>query len=106
HQYADLKGYWVYHFLFNQKVYAPYVDLDFLTILSQFKLEFQPGHLLQALALTALGIGLWLAVRMGRWADGVPTGTRLVALAMFLVAVLLVNPRGLPNQQDNPFVIL
>lgn len=125
-QYGDLKGYWVYHFLFNQKVYAGFVDLDLFTALSQLKLEFDSKSLLHAVALTALCFGLLLTWRVGRmpWSmhgaasattSGPATGAamfpqpaalRLVALALLAGAILLLNPRGLTNVQDNPFVIL
>lgn len=104
--YGDLKGYWVYHFLFNQKVYAGFVDLDVLTVLSQFKLEFDSEHLLHTLALAALCFGIGLAWRIGHRPGGVSGASRMAALAAVVIAILLLNPRGLTNVQDNPFVIL
>lgn len=110
YQYGDLKGYWVYHFLFNQKVYARFVDLDLLTVMSQFKLAFDSESLLHSLALVALCFGFAFAVRLGRMpgltAPVLHWGVRLAILAMLLLAIVLLNPRGLINVQDNPFVIL
>lgn len=103
--YGDIQGYWIYHFLFNQQVYARHVLVDAGTVLSLFALSLAPGRLLHTVAVAALLC--WVAMMISR--RNHPSqrrDVRFAALALCVLAIVMLNLRGMTDSQDNPFVIL
>jgi hypothetical protein len=92
---GDLVGYFVYHFYFNQVVYAPFIDFDPLLAFKQFT---RIGQLRFGWALLILLIFcLWLFMSISRrqkeninWRDRI---LLLIGSGVMLAAFLFLNPR-------------
>lgn len=99
-RYGDLVGYGVYHFWFNQVVYAGFIDYSLLDAIEQLKKLFRSplGWVLEAVVLFTLllGIEARLSDRAGQQAGVRPRRGLWLAggCVAFLVALLFLNPRG------------
>ncbi|HYG68641.1 MAG TPA: RICIN domain-containing protein, partial [Anaeromyxobacteraceae bacterium] len=91
--FGDLRGFYVYHFHFNQKAYAPFIEYGWTDVFRNLEPSFAPPLLTRAVAVAAALAALAAAamVRAGRGCN------RLLRAAAFLVlvaALLLLNPRA------------
>jgi len=99
-RYGDLVGYGIYHFWFNQVVYAGFIDYSLFDAIEQLKrlLKSPLGWVLEAAVLFTLLLGIEAAVSGG--ADeraGVRLRRRLWLVGgctTFLIGLLFLNPRG------------
>lgn len=106
--FADLKGFFVYHFYFNQEIYSHFIGFNLInSVISLFAFSFSPPALIHALIL--VGLVYWLSVFAFRC---FLSGSRksvfwsFVSLFIFLVSVFFLNPRGAIGFQDSGFIIV
>jgi hypothetical protein len=97
--YGDLKGYYIYHFYFNQAVYGKGFSL-IAAIFDNFTFSFDSVGIVQSLALALFLCSIYIITLLPRTSDSTK-GTVLRALALSVTAcgVLFTNPTG---QAANP----
>jgi hypothetical protein len=105
-KFGDIEGFLIYHFYFNQKVYASFIGFSLLDVLRNLTLSLQPGTIIHTFSLTMLGSWLAIFAFLGR--SGSPRtvpASYLLGLALAAIATLFSNPRGyLIAVVDCPFV--
>lgn len=92
---GDLVGYFVYHFYFNQVVYAPFIDFDPLLAFKQLARVFQPrfGWALWVLLIFSLWLFISLSTRQKGDLDSRARILLVIGTGAMLVAFLYLNPR-------------
>jgi hypothetical protein len=107
-RFGDLKGFFVYHFYFNQEVYARYINFTPLSSLAR-NLDFSlsPYHIVHSLALCMLVFSLYTFVSLK------PSNLQkrswlpmIAALVLLALGALLTNPRAILYLVDSSFVLV
>ena len=106
--FGDLLGYLVYHYYFNQKVYAKFIDFSSLQILDNFNLSFSPQNIVQTTSVCFLIAWIYALIWIAFNKSGIVRTVLLKAGAVLflLAAVLFVNPRGMSTFHNAGFVVL
>lgn len=105
--FADLPGYLVYHFYFNQYVYIQHSGASFQAVLNSFKIALSGDRLVHTAAVLffavwAFAMTLWVVRKSVSQQRGL---LRIVGLLLLLAAVPFMNPRGGTGFQGATFVI-
>lgn len=105
--FADLKGFFVYHFYFNQEIYSQFIGFDLRGIKNLFTLSFNPQTLMHALVL--VGLIFWLGALIFmcfRIESRKRMFWGLLSLSLFTLSVFFLNPRGGIGFHDAGFIVL
>ena len=104
--FGDIKGFLVYHFYFNQAVYAKFIGFSPIESLNLLAFSFAPNYIVHALALIlcTCWVTVFLVVVLHLKGTG-RLRRKLFALLIFVASVFLVNPRGGLGFHDTGFII-
>jgi len=93
--FGDLVGYFVYHFYFNQHVYAAYIQFSFLDFLGNFSFSFAPQQVVHGFALSLFFCWLYIFTIAQNEKDSRQVlAAKLMALLLTAAGVVFTNPRG------------
>ncbi|MBM5570021.1 MULTISPECIES: ArnT family glycosyltransferase [Deefgea] len=95
YSFADLKGFLVYHFYFNQEVYSQFIGFSLSSLRNLFVFRFNPDRILHSFILIMLIASAFMALSVVGFADQ-NKNTLLLWLSVFLFALSIVflSPRG------------
>lgn len=92
--FGDIKGFFVYHFYFNQKIYAQFINFSLSNLLNLFTISATPSLIIHSSILAMLICSLiilfksmWHGISRFGW-------TWLASLIFFSVSVFFLSPRG------------
>lgn len=95
--FGDLLGYLVYHFYFNQKIYAAFIRFSPRAIFNAFHLSFAPQRRVDTFSVSFLMI--WIAILMFialHKSQKIKSALLKIGALFFLFfAILFMNPRGM-----------
>lgn len=95
--FGDLLGYLIYHFYFNQKIYAFFIRFSPRAIFNVFNLAFTPQRRIDALSFIFFILWIFIVAVMV-WRKGQKMRDLLLrfgAIFFLVLAVLFMNPRGM-----------
>jgi hypothetical protein len=94
--FGDLLGYLIYHFYFNQKIYAPFIGFSSRAILNNFNIAFTPHRRIDALSVFffILWISVLVFIALNKTPKIKDALLKSGAIFFLFMAVLFVNPRG------------
>lgn len=105
--FADLRGYFIYHFYFNQYVYIHHSGASFQAVLDSLRFSLSGDRLVHTMAVLFFFIWAFaitiLVIRKPMWRER--ASLRIAGLLLFLAAAPLINPRGGTGFQGATFVI-
>ena len=90
--FGDLGGFFVYHFVFNQRIYGRFIGFDWTLPFRALWPSFAPELATRSLAILAAALGVAVLAGRALRAPGAPS--RLVALALLSLGLVMLNPRG------------
>jgi hypothetical protein len=90
--FGDVGGFFVYSFVFNQRIYGRFIGFDWTLPLESVAPRLAPELAVRAFSVVAAALGLGAIAWRG--ARGRGGGYRLVALAILAAGILMLNPRG------------
>lgn len=104
YSFADLKGFLVYHFYFNQEVYSQFIGFSLSSLRNLFVLGFNPDRILLSFVLIMLIASAFMAFSVVDFAN---RNTLLLSLSVFLFALSIVflSPRSTAGFQGLGFMI-
>lgn len=105
--FADLKGFLVYHFYFNQAVYSSFINFSFLDLGNLFVLSSEPSNIIHSTALLSLLATALLAKSLELPILKIHK-RRMAGVACALlgaVSLLFLSPRGARGFQGTAFLI-
>ena len=105
--FADVKGFFIYHFFFNQHIYTQYIRFSPTSIFNNFTVSFAHDAVVHTIALALLG--MWVVFFLVSSLRTPPARiiiSKLLALFIFITSVGYMNPRGEAGFQDNAFIIV
>lgn len=105
--FADVKGFYIYHFFFNQHIYTQYIRFSPTSIFNNFTVSFAHDAVVHTIALTLSGVwAVFFLVSSLRTSPARIITAKLLALFIFIGSVGYLNPRGEAGFQDNAFIIV
>jgi hypothetical protein len=105
--YGDLKGFLVYHFYFNQEVYLDFVSYSPMKVLDLFAFSLTPKSSIHTFSLILMGLwSYFFSIVASDQNPVLPWALRIISLALIVLSVLLMNPRGDAGFHDSGFVIV
>lgn len=106
-RFADLKGFFVYHFYFNQKIYSEFIEFSVMNIFDMFTFSVSPKSINHTFTLTLFicWVIYFISVSVNN-ISAKSLKTKTVALLIFAFSVLFVNPRNGIGFHDSGFVIV
>jgi len=105
-RFGDMEGYVVYHIYSMQKFYAPFINYSPWLFLKNITFSFAPEAIVHSLALISLAASLNIFLtQRSRAASSGGLISRVSAIALIAIAVLMINPRADFWFPDSPFVI-
>lgn len=106
-RFGDVLGYLIYHFYFNQVIYAPFISFTSLALFNNFNLSLAPDNIIKTLAVVLLLIwsGVLAFITFNQTESNQNTGLKWLALLCLFIAVLFMNPRGVSGFQNAGFVV-
>jgi hypothetical protein len=103
--FGDWKGFFIYHFYFNQHVYAKYIDYGLRELWNNFAFSFNPRGIIRSLAAVFFACWLYIfAVLKEKPASTRALCAWTLALGLGASGVVFTNPRGEPSIGDSGFV--
>ncbi|MHB8809409.1 MAG: hypothetical protein ACYC9M_05285 [Desulfobulbaceae bacterium] len=105
--FADLKGFYIYHFYFNQQIYTQYIRFSPKSVLNIFSFSFAQQKLVHTFALSLFGVwGFYFIVSAIKKSSTKFILARVLAFILIILSVAYMNPRGETGFQDNAFIIV
>ena len=105
--FADLQGFYIYHFYFNQHIYTHYIHFSPKDILNIVSFSFAPQAVVHTFALSLTGVwGVFFIVSSLKKFSAKVFAAKLLAFLIFLTSVAYMNPRGGTGFHDNAFIIV
>jgi predicted secreted protein len=104
--FGDLRGFYIYHFYFNQVIYRKYIDFHPWDFLKNLSFSLSPENTVHILALIFLVCWVYIFVTLSN-----TLGTRRqrvvgsLSVALAILAVFFTNPRAFTAPGDCGFVI-
>lgn len=94
--FGDLVGYLIYHFYFNQKIYAPFIGFSSRAILNNCNIAFTPHRRIDAISVFffILWISILVFIALNKTPKIKDVLLKIGAIFFLFMAVLFVNPRG------------
>ena len=93
--FADLKGFFVYHFYFNQEVYSQFIGFSLSSLRNLFYLGFSSDRVLHSFILMMLIASSFMALSVVDFAD--PNKNRVplwLSVFLFALSIVFLSPRG------------
>lgn len=104
--FADLKGFFIYHFYFNQEVYSQFIVFSLNSFMDLFIIEFDPDRILLSFVLVMLVASAFMTLRADIFLDYDKNAVLLLLCALlFVFSVVLLSPRGGIGFQRGAFMI-
>lgn len=105
--FADFKGFYIYHFYFNQHIYTQYIRFSPQSILNIFSFSFAPRAVVHTFALSLFGVwGVFFIVSSLQKSSSKFIVAKILAFFLCIASVAYMNPRGETGFQDNAFIIV
>lgn len=95
YSFADLKGFFVYHFYFNQEIYSRFIGFSLGSLRNLFVLGLNPDRILHSFALVMLIASFFMVFSVVDFV-GQNRNRMLLWLSVFLFAlsIIFLSPRG------------
>lgn len=104
--YADLEGFFIYHFYFNQEIYSRFINFNLGKWLNQFQVSLVPAARVHACVLFLLVMSISIALVAGKPGRAQSGGkSAIFPGVLFLLSLMLLNPRGALGFHDAGFEV-
>lgn len=106
YSFADLKGFFIYHFYFNQEVYSQFIVFSLSSLKDLFIIKFDPDRILLSFALIMLVASAFMTLWSDNFLDYNKNPVLLsLSVLFFAFSVVLLSPRGGIGFQRGAFMI-
>lgn len=103
--FGDIKGFYVYHFYFNQHVYVKYIDYSVLDLLKNFALSFTPQTIIGSVGVFSFICWLYIFAALKPKSASAKTFLAWAFSLVFLASgVVFANARGGSGLGDSGFL--